>query len=156
VKRLLAIRSLILAYFCVLLATATMSACTDKKLRDIVEASGKVADTVAIVQKAAVDAETAGTLNREQTRAIMQLSIQISQANNQAMSVARDLSKLDEPSRQQLLTILTPIIKAVETGVNDKNVLGIENAQTREAIRGAFLVIQTSLNSINLILSAGN
>jgi hypothetical protein len=70
------------------------------------------------------------------------------------MDVARDLSKLDEPSRQQLLTILTPIIQAVDRGVNDQNILGIQNPQTREAIRGALLAIQASLNSINLILAS--
>lgn len=135
--------------------TLSLCACSDKRLRDIVVAADKVADTVAIIQKTAVDAETAGVLNRDQTRAIMQLSIQISQANNRAMDVARDLSKLDEPSRQQLLAILTPLISAVNKGVVDQNIVGIENQQTREAIRGALVAIQTSLNSINLILSAG-
>lgn len=133
----------------------SLAACSDKKLRDIVVASGKVADTVAIVQKTAVDAETLGALTRDQTRAIMQLSIQISTANNKAMEIARDLSKLDEPSRAQLLTILTPILQAVEKGLADPSITGIQNAQTRDAIRGSFLAIQGSLNTINLILSAG-
>lgn len=138
-----------------LIAISLLSACTDKKLRDIVVAADKVADTVAIVQKSAVDAETAGVLTREQTRAIMQITIQISQANNSAMDVARDLSKLDEPSRAQLLTILKPIIDSVNKAVNDENILKIQDAKTREAIRGGFLAIQVSLNSINLILAAG-
>ena len=137
-----------------LLLMLALTACTDKNLRDIVNAAGKVADTVAVVQKATVDFETAGTLNREQARAIMTLSIQISQANSRAMNIARDLSKLDEPSRQQLLTILTPIIQAVDKGLTDQNILGIQNQQTRETIRASLLAIQTSLNSINLILSA--
>lgn len=139
-----------------LLLTLALSACKDQKLRDLVVAADKIADTVAIVQKSAVDAEAAGTLNRDQTRAVMQLTIQISQANNSAMDIARDLSKLDEPSRAQLLTILKPIIDVANKAVADPNILGIQNAQTREAIRGAFVGIQTSLNSINLILAAGN
>lgn len=139
-----------------LMLTFALTACSDKNLRDIVVAADKVADTVAIVQKTAVDAEIAGTLTRDQTRAIMQLSIQVSQANNRAMDVARDLSKLDEPSRAQLLTILTPILQAVEKGLADPSITGIQNPQTRDAIRGAFVAIQTSLNSINVILAAGN
>lgn len=137
-----------------LLIAVLTTACTDKKLRDIVVAADKVADTITIVQKSAVDAETAGTLTVNQTRAIMQLTIQISTANNRAMDIARDLSKLDEPSRAQLLTILTPIIQVVEKALLDQNILGIQNPQTREAIRGAFLAINTSLNSINLILAS--
>lgn len=145
------IRSRAALAVCLLL---TLAACTDKKLRDLVEASDKVADTVTIVQKATVDAENSGVVTRNQARTIMELSIRISQANNQAMDVARDLSKLDEPSRQQLLTILTPIITAVNAGVNDQNIVGIQNVATRDAIRGSLIAIQTSLNSINLILSA--
>lgn len=144
-------RSRALVALCLL---ACLAACTDKNLRDLVNLADKVADTVTIVQKATVDAENSNLVTRNQARAIMQLSIQISQANNSAMDIARDLSKLDEPSRAQLLTILTPIIAAVNAGVNDQNILGIQNVQTREAIRGSFVAIQTSLNSINLILSA--
>lgn len=127
-----------------------LAACTDKKLRDIVVAADKVADTVTIIQKAAVDAESSGALTRDQARAVMQLTIRISQANNQAMGIARDLAKLDEPSRQQLLTILTPIINAVNAGLNDPNI----NANA--GIRASLVTIQTSLNSIGLILAAGN
>ena len=137
-----------------LLLTLAVSACTDKNLRDLVNASDKVADTVAIVQKAVVDAETANLVTRNQARAIMTISIQISQANNSAMNIARDLSKLDEPSRQQLLTILTPIIAAVQKALGDENILGIQDVRTRDAIRGAFVAISTSLNSINLILAS--
>lgn len=145
------IRSRALVALCLL---ACLAACTDKKLRDIVVLADKVADTVAIVQKATVDAENSNLVTRNQARAIMELTIRISQANNQAVDVARDLSKLDEPSRAQLLTILTPIIAAVNAGVNDPAILGIQNPQTRDAIRGSMAAIQTSLNSINLILSA--
>jgi hypothetical protein len=146
----LRVRASILA----LLLVVNLSACTDKNLRDIVVAADKVADTTTVIQKAVVDAETIGTLNRDQSRAIMSLTIQISTANNRAMDVARDLSKLDEPTRSQLLTILTPIIQAVDKGVNDQNILGIQNPGTRDTIRGALLAIQASLSSINLILSS--
>lgn len=146
------LRSRALVAICLL---AALSACTDKKLRDLVVASDRVADTVTIVQKAIVDAETASLVTRNQARAIMLLSIQVSEANNRAVDIARDLEKLDEPSRAQLLTVLTPIINAVNAGVNDPNIIGIQDVKTREAIRGAFVGIQTSINSINLILTAG-
>lgn len=136
------------------LALLLLTACADKKLRDIVEAADKVADTVTIIQKSTDEFETAGTLSRNQARAIMLLSIQISEANNRSMDIARDLSKLDEPSRAQLLTILTPIIQVVEKALLDPNILGIQNPQTREAIRGSILAIQASLNTINLILAS--
>jgi hypothetical protein len=142
------------ALVALLLLCVLSASCKDKNLRDLVNAADKVADTVAIVQQAVVDGENAGTITRNQARAIMSVTIQISKGNNDAMDVARDLAKLDEPSRQQLLTILTPIIAAVNRAVGDQNILGIQNAQTREAIRGSFVAIQTSLNSINLILAA--
>ena len=137
-----------------LMLTLALSACTDKKLRDLVNASDKVASTVTVVQKAVVDSENAMLLTRNQARAIITISIQVSQANNSAMDIARDLSKLDEPSRQQLLTILTPIIAAVQKALGDENILGIADVRTRDAIRGAFVTIQASLNSINLILAS--
>jgi hypothetical protein len=139
-----------------LLLTLAVSACTDKKLRDLVNASDKIAETVTVVQKAAVDSENANLVTRNQARAIMQLSIQVSQANNSAMDIARDLSKLDEPSREQLLEVLKPIIAAVNAGVNDQNILGIQDVKTRDAIRGGFVAIQTTLASINLILSSSH
>lgn len=131
-----------------------LTACSDKNLRDLVETSDKIAGTITFVQKAIVDAENANLVTRNQARATMLLSIQVSQGNNSAMDIARDLSKLDEVSRSQLLTVLTPVINAVNAGVNDQNILGIADPKTRDAIRGAFVAIQTSLNSINLILSA--
>ena len=136
-----------------LMLLLTLAACKDTQLRDLVNASDKVADTTLIIQKAAVDAENAGTLTRNQTRFIMETSIRVLTANDKANNIARDLSKLDAPSRAQLLSVLTPIIAEVNKAIVDPNITGIQNANVRNSITASFQAVQASLNSINLILA---
>jgi hypothetical protein len=137
-----------------LFMVSTAGLCTDAKLKDLVAEADKVADTALIIQQAALDGEAAGALNRNQTRAIMLITKQVLTANNHAMDIAEDLSKLDEPSREQLMAVLAPVIKGVDAALKDPVIVGIENVPTRTSIIGSLTTIQTTLNSIQLIIAA--
>lgn len=120
--------------------------CKDKDLEKVSKALVVTADTLGTIQTAVIDANKQGLLSIDKTRAILEVCLKVDQAGKEAVFVTRQVNKLTEPSKAQILGILVPVIKAVEsTFFPDLPV----------SVKLALESLRSTLNSIQLILAAG-
>lgn len=142
-RKLLAVTSLILVL--------SLTACSDDALKKVAIGLNAVADGVAALQTAAITANSEQLLTDAQTTQILQIAIRIDNAGKQSDQITKDISGLSAADRSSLLQILQPIIAVVNDEIINA-VNGIQDVKTRQALQLTLLSIQTSLNTINLIL----
>jgi hypothetical protein len=130
------------------------SSCGDSDLTKVAKALDVTAQTIGLVQTTVIEANKQGLITVEETRSILEVSIKVNLAGQQAVKITRTISKLDNPTKAQLLTILTPVIQAVNESI-DSGLVGIKNEQTKAQIKAYLVVIQTALNGVNIILAGG-
>ena len=130
------------------------TSCADADLGKVGKALTITATAVGELQTIVLEANTQQLISDESTREILQLSIKVSQAGKEAVVITKAISKFTEPSKLQLLQVLTPVINSVNT-LLDQGTLNIKNEATRTKVRGVLLSIQTSLSAVQLILVGG-
>lgn len=138
----------------VLVLALALSACSDKNLETLAKALNDTAQGVAVLQTVVIDAERQQLISRDVTRNILEFSIKINQAGQDAVMITRTLDSLEEPDRQKLLTILMPIINQLADTQTLAN--AVPDANVRQKVLGAMSLIQASVNSAQLILAATN
>jgi ABC-type Zn uptake system ZnuABC Zn-binding protein ZnuA len=72
-------------------------------------------------------------------------------AGKQATNLARDLQQLTPDNEVKLMQILEPLMEAL-SDVTQSNVLDIEDVATRDKLKGLLVGLQSSLNTIQLIV----
>lgn len=112
-------------------------------LLDIAKATGAVQTSViaADQQKLMSDANTLLVLN---------ICTKVNTFVSQASVITRGQVSLPAASRAQLNTILTPIVAAFNTDMNN-GLLGITDANTKTTISASLLLVQTALVGIQSI-----
>lgn len=139
--------------FPVILVLLVSQACTDSNLQTVSKALTDVAYSVGTLQTTAIEANKAGLLSEDNTRALLELCVKTNLAGKEAVAVTRGISKLDDPSKAQIMTILQPVVVSVRNMV-DNGLLGIKNEDTKRKVQTILVVIQTGLNSIQLVVAA--
>lgn len=127
--------------------------CTDANLKKIAQELDVTAKTVATLQTTVIDANTKKLISEADTRTILTLCIQVSQAGQQATAATRAINALGPADRTQLTAILAPVITSV--GNVASQTIAISNPQTAETVKTLVLTLQTTLNSINLVVAGG-
>ena len=131
----------------------SLTACSDQALTNLSKALADVSQGVAALQQSVIDGNKAQLISDGDTETILRLCFKINAAGQQASAITRKLTQLDPTSRGSVLTILKPIIAAVNDAVAT-GVLGIKNPATQATIQTTLVTIQTALNSAQVILAA--
>lgn len=136
----------------VVLLILSLTACSDDALKKVATGLNGVADGVAALQTTAITANSEQLLTDEQTTQVLQIAIKIDMAGKQADQITRNISALSAADRSSLVAILQPIIAVVNDEIINA-VNGIQDVRTRQSLQLVLLSIQTSLNTVNLILT---
>ncbi len=120
-------------------------------LRNVAAALRDVALGVGVFEQTVMDANAQGTITDDAARPLITLSLKVSQAGKEAIAVTRNINQLTPIDRQNILSILNPVIVSVGTSLQ-QDVINIKDLKTRSDIRTVFLLIQTSLNTARLVL----
>lgn len=130
------------------------SGCTDSDLKKVSKGLVITADSIGELQTVVIAASGQNLIGDSDTRAILELCLMVNQAGKDATAITRGISKLDNPSKAQLVAVLNPIITAVQNALNS-GLLGIKDEALRQKLRGILLTIQTTLSGIQLTLAGG-
>lgn len=136
-----------------LLLLLSLTACTDADLQTVAVALNDTARAVSVFQQTVINANTQGLVSESNTRQLLEVSLRVNAAGQEAVSVTRNLSKLAPENRSQLLQILWPVIESLAQ-VDSQLVQLVPEARARASIASALTLIQTTLNSIQLTLAA--
>lgn len=137
----------------VLVLVLPLVGCTDSNLQKIAKDLDITAKTVATLQTTVIDANSKKLISEADTRTILTLCIQVNQAGQQASAATRTINALGPADRTQLTAILSPVITSVANVANQT--IAISNPQTAETVKTLLVTIQTTLNSINLVVAGG-
>jgi hypothetical protein len=135
-----------------LLFLQLQNSCKDADLEKIRTGLQTTADAMATVQTTVITANQQGLLSTDDTRSILLVCKKIDQGGKQAALIAKAVSKLDDPTKLQLLGILNPVLDAVNESLTN-GLLGIKNPQTYQKVQGALVTIQTTLTTIQSLLT---
>ncbi len=128
-----------------------MSACQDSDLQIVAKGLRDVAQTMTVVQSTAIEANRQGLISVADTRVFLELCVKINEAGQQATAVTKAIVKLNDPTKDQLLTILIPVAASISTAL-DSELARIFDQTTREKLKVLLLSAQSTLNAVNLIL----
>jgi hypothetical protein len=141
-------------YAPLLLLLLFVTACSDPDLNKISKALVVTAKTNGEIQTDVIAANAANLLSDNNTRVILEMCQKVNYGGKEATALTRAISKLDDPSKAQILTILKPVIVAVQNAI-DTGLIGITDQATKEKIQLLLLSIQSTLNSIQIIVAGG-
>lgn len=130
------------------------AACTDAQLTKLSQALNDVATANSELVTAIIAANKQGAISDNDTEAILKISQSIIAAGKQATALTRNLTKLAPADRTGVLNVLKPVIAAVAEAVNN-GTAGIKNPDTKARVQQILVLIQTGLNSAQLILASG-
>lgn len=145
-------RSDIRLFAAVLILLVALSACSSD-LTTVAKALDDTSKAIGIFQTTIIQANTDKLLSDAETAKLMSVSVRVSMAGLQAVAITKQLSTLAPTDRANLLAILTPIIDAL-SDAQTLDVAGIANPATRQKVQAALLLIQTSLNTAQIVLAA--
>lgn len=128
--------------------------CSDPDLVQVAKSLDETAIIVGTLQTTVIEAERQQLISTNDTRTLLTISMQVSQAGKEAVAITRALSTLEPANRSQLLTILTPVINSVNQLVG-QGVGGITDPTTRQTIQTILATLQTTLNVVQLTLAGG-
>jgi hypothetical protein len=129
-----------------------LTACTDQQLEKVSKGLVATADGIGVVQTTVIEANKQLLVDDATTSQIMIVCMKVNQAGKDATAITRAISKLDNPSKSQLLAVLNPVIAAVQNAL-DNGLVPIKDPATQQKIRGALLAVQTALNAAQLALA---
>ena len=134
-------------------ASTNTPASVNSALNKVSQGLYDVTQATASLQSTVIQAQQMGLISVNDAREIIGVCIRILQADQQASDTVRKLSALDDQSKTSVLAVLQPIIDLVSNTVNS-GLAGIKNPDTKAKVQLGLLTVQTTLNSIQVILAA--
>lgn len=125
--------------------------CTDKALQTTAKASADIAAANAALGNTVMSAQAVGAITADQARPILQVTLQIAQADQQVNSAISGVNALTAAQKTQISAIIQPIIQAVNGAVN-QGVLPITNQSIKTSILASLTTIQAALTVIQGVL----
>jgi len=139
--------------------TAVAAKCEDKDLKKVADGLDDTVAALSAAQKVVITANTPATpggpklLSDDATIKIGGALIRVNEAVIKGVEATREIAKLDEPSRQQIIKILDPIVKAVGDILASPDIAGIPNEGTRTGIRIAIEAVRTNLTAVQAAIA---
>jgi hypothetical protein len=130
-----------------------LSACTDSDLKKLAQGLDIAAQNIVILQTTVIEANRQGLMTDEETRPIVQACVVASNAGMNVDAVIRPLTSLQLSDKQLIMKILAPAVQAVQDMLN-KDLLYIKNEQSKQKARACLLIVESALNTVQLILAA--
>ena len=140
--------------FAPLLLLMLCMSCDDSSLVKVSKGLLITAQSLSTLQTTVIEGNTQKLISDDTTRVILTLCVQINQAGKDATAVTKNLAKLENPSKVQIIGILKPVVTAVGNML-DNGLLGIKDEKTQQEVRLLLLTIQSTLNGIQLALATG-
>ncbi len=133
-----------------------LTSCNDNQLGQLENALHTIILAEGTVQTAVIQANNTvpPTIDGATAVSIMQVMIRLDKATKEAVVATQGVAKLDDKTANNLLGILSPVLAAVDTSVNDPKILGIKDQSVRDKVRLALISVQTSLLTSQTILLA--
>ena len=124
------------------------SSCTDSTLTQIAkfESDLNAACSTTFTVVAAASTATPPLISTPDAAAIINVLVQIEQANRQAQTATASISTLSAANQTNLLAILAPIQLAISNSVANGTV-GIKDPATQQKVQLALVTIQTIVNT---------
>jgi hypothetical protein len=141
-------------YGLIAILALSLLACRDSDLLKVSKALLVTAKSIEQLQTDAIEANKLALISDDDTRVILELCIKASQAGKEATALTRAISKLEQPDRGKLLLILQPVVKSIDSCIQN-GLSGIKNDATRQRFRLTLLGAQSALNTIQIILAGG-
>lgn len=129
--------------------------CDDNDLQRVATNLRSAAATNLLLQDTVINSYALKLLTEDQARAFVVLTGRIGEAGKTAVAITRTLNTLETQDRTDLLAILAPIISALADQQVNSALNAVTDEKTRTQIRALIILIQTSLNSAQIILAAG-
>lgn len=137
----------------ILVLTLLLTSCTDPDLTKVAKALNDTAQGISVFQTTVIQANTQKLLSDGMTRTLLESALRVDNAGQRAVAITRGLNALAPADRTNLLAILVPVINAL-ADTQTSITLGIKDAGTQTNIRASLLLIQTSLNTAQLVLAS--
>ena len=128
--------------------------CKDEDLAKVAKGLQITSEVIGQLQTAVIEANTQGLMSDDDVRIVLTACAKVNQAGWSATQLTKEIAKLTDPTRNELLDILKPVIREVAVLVQTGTV-GIKNEQTKQKIQLILLSLESTLNSIQIILASG-
>lgn len=144
------------------LVLSLLSACGDSDIAKVAKSLAVIAHSVKTLQTTVITANNQGLISTDDTRAILKVCVTVNQAGVTATDITREIYKRMEAEqrsdlniieRSQLSLIMQPLVVGIQSAVAN-NVITIKDEKTRTYVQTALLGLQTTVNTIDLILAA--
>lgn len=136
---------------CSLLAVS-LTGCSDKTLEKVAKSMVIVSTTVGQVQSDVIIWEQAKLISTDTAREILQVCTKINTAGLQIDTTMRVIEKLDPQSAKALIDMLTPVSLSLDPA-KLTFIAGIENAATKQKIEAYFVLLRTSISTVQIVLA---
>lgn len=141
-----------------LLAVCLVSAsCKDQTLATLASDERKADSAMHDIQGAIIAANKMVPPAIESPTAVklMALCLRIDQGIEKSRDLTKKLNALGAADKQSLSAVLDPILSAVNDAIKDPAISGIKNPNTRAAIQGALVTLQTTFLLVQQLIASG-
>lgn len=143
-----------LMLLCISVFMALQISCSDGDLQKVSKSMVVVSTAMGELQKNVIAANRQNLLNDNATGQILQFCIKINTAGKQVDAVLRSIDQLDPGSRRNLIALLIPIVQALDP-TQLEFLAEIKDPATKQKIDGAFILMRTTISSMQIILASG-
>jgi predicted trehalose synthase len=140
--------------FLVLPILLLLLACGPPTVQQVAQGLNDLAKATSIAQTTIIEMNTQKLIDDDTTRMILEAFVKVNNGQKAAVAVTRQLVTIDQPTPAQLLGIIDPLTKIAQDLV-DNGTIGIKNEEAKQRVRAVILTIQTTVNTLHLILSSG-
>jgi hypothetical protein len=127
--------------------------CNPNTLQTVLKAEAGITAGCSTAFTVVAAGATQGTISTADATAIMQVLLQVEQANRQAITATTTINALNATNAASLLTILTPVNTALSNAIST-GLVGIKDPATQQNVKLALTTIQTLIVSIDAVLKA--
>lgn len=128
-----------------------LSGCSDKALQTVAKGSADIAAANAALGSTLMTAQANGGLTVDQARPILQITLQIAQADIQVNQAIRGVNSLTPTQKTQILAIIQPLMTAVNGAVST-GTIPINNPTLKTSILASLTTIQAALATVAAVL----
>jgi hypothetical protein len=129
------------------------TACSDRDLQKISQSMVALATAVGELQKDVIAANEQKLLSDHATGEILQICLKINAAGKQIDAVLRSVRQLDADLRKNLLALLTLISQALDPSQLEF-IAGNEDPAMKQKIDAAFILVRTTLASLQIVMAS--
>lgn len=128
-----------------------LASCGPADLTKVAQGLDALATATQVAQQSIIQMEAQKTIDTDTTRNILGVFLKVNLAQKQAISITRNLTKIDKPTQTQLIAIMQPITDSVKELVAN-GTAGIKNETTKQQVLLVITSVQAVITTIDLAL----